>query len=771
MSSCNVVLDQPIISCLSYAEDTDECAEGYNEAIGTCDKEEDQGYEHCDQEQDQGYQHCDEEKDFGYEHCDQKKDMGYKNCCTWWPCSWACKAWTWVSNWVCVASHWVANVLCVASHWVKNIVCIVSHWVQHWVCVAWNWIYKWVCLVWKWILKIVCTIVGWFTKIICELFLPLYCLGKALWDATPFSDPPPASPIKKLFVLVLENRSYDHMLGFANLAGPDPFTGARRKANDFFDDAGQKDLTKDPFINPTLDGSGTVSASDGAPFKLSEAQKDPPHEFDDGVVQTARFFDATDNTWKNPSIDSVKTAYPPWTGKGFVARAEEKQSSEPDLVMKAFDPRHVTVLTTLAREFAVCDNWRSSVPGPTWPNRFFIHAASSGGLDGSPSKMATIGSAVLDGYRFENGTIFDGLDDQCVKWRIFEGDEMPQIMALSGMTTKALSGHFSDMHEFEAAVSNPGFAPGYIFIEPAYGDIIHSTYLCGNSQHPRDDVTRGEALIKRVYDAIRQSPHWESSALLITYDEHGGFFDHDPPEKDAVPPGDKHINNPHSSFEAPFKPGSKGFGFKFDRYGVRVPAVVVSPLIPRGTVDHTLYDHASIVRTAGKIFGFSPRTKRDAAAADFLHLFSLKTPRDTPVAAPDPADSHIRCVGFNPLNNDQSLGEDIEEATDFLLSRLPTAPVEVGGREDGVRDHGGPVPDSFWGFMHIALMRAHRSARSKTERKALIADYHAVESEAGARRFQLRARLMVARKERKAVRYEGYAAEADEPPRPGATTD
>lgn len=771
MSSCNVVLEQPITSCLSYAEQTDECAEGYTAEIEICDQKEDLGYDHCDQEKDLGYDHCDQKKDFGYEHCDQQKDMGYKDCCTWVPCSWACKAWTWVSNIVCVASHWVENLVCVASHWVKNIVCVASHWVEHLVCVASHWLSMWVCLIWKWFLKIVCTIVGWFIKIVCELFQPIYCFGKALWDFTPFSDPPPTSPIKKLFVLVMENRSYDHMLGFANLAGPDPLTGARRKANDFFDEAGvQKDLNGDPFINPTLDGTAFVGVSGQAPFKLTEAQRDPPHEFDNALTQTCRFFDTNDKTWKNPPIESVKTDYPEWTGKGFVATSEEKKSSEPGLVMKAFDRDQVPVLVALAEEFAVCDNWHSSIPGPTWPNRFFIHAASSGGLDDSPSKMATIGSATLDGYRFENGTIFDGLDDQCVDWRIFEGDEMPQILALSGMTTKALSGHFTDMHEFEAAVSDPDFKPGYVFIEPAYGDIIHSTYLCGNSQHPRDDVTRGEALIKRVYDAIRQSPHWESSALLITYDEHGGFFDHHKPDKDAIPPGDKHLNNPHSSFEAPFKPGSKGFGFKFDRYGVRVPAVVVSPLIPKGTVDNTLYDHASIVRTAGKIFGFSPRTKRDEAAADFLHLFSLKTPRtDAPAAAPNPAQSNIRCVGFNPINNDQSLEDDIDDATDFLMEQLPAAPIEVGGSEH--RPPAGPVPDSFWGFMHIALMRAHRSARSGKERKALIANYHAVETEAGARRFQLRARLMIARKQRKSLHYEGYAAEAERRPRRSPSAD
>jgi phospholipase C len=158
-------------------------------------------------------------------------------------------------------------------------------------------------------------------------------------------------------------------------------------------------------------------------------------------------------------------------------------------------------------------------------------------------------------------------------------------------------------------------------------------FTCGNSQHPLDDVTRGERLIKQVYETIRNSPLWQESVLVITYDEHGGFFDHvEPPA--AVAPGDPisdEDNNHHD--------------FKFDRLGVRVPSVIVSPLIPRGTIDHTTYDHTSVLATVERLFGLRPLTERDSAANDFLHLFSLSSPRlDTPATLPEPAESGFRCT-------------------------------------------------------------------------------------------------------------------------------
>ena len=321
--------------------------------------------------------------------------------------------------------------------------------------------------------------------------------------------------------------------------------------------------------------------------------------------------------------------YPAINNSGFIASYRASGAPNPAKIMKCFSPEQVPVLTTLAREFAVCDRWFASIPGPTWPNRFFIHAASSGGLDDSPSSFEAVTATLLHGYSFQNGTIYDRLDATGLKWTVFMGDELPQVFAMHGMNEARLEGHFRDLDDFERIVRKPGFSASYIFIEPSYGNILPLTpgdYTCGSSQHPLDDVTRGEKLIKEVYEAIRNSPHWEKSLLLVTYDEHGGFYDHVAPPA-GVSPGDRISDDDNNHFN-----------FDFAQLGIRVPAVVVSPLIPRSTIDHTVYDHSSLLATVENRFGIDPLTNRDRQANNFSHLLSLTTPRtDAPTRLPDSA--------------------------------------------------------------------------------------------------------------------------------------
>ncbi len=165
-----------------------------------------------------------------------------------------------------------------------------------------------------------------------------------------------------------------------------------------------------------------------------------------------------------------------------------------------------------------------------------------------------------------------------------------------------------------------------------------------------DDVYRGEKLIKDTYEAIRDSPFWNTSLLIITYDEHGGFFDSEAPPKDVTAPDD-----------APLRKETTDFDFK--QLGVGVPAVVVSPLIKKGTVDHTVYDHSSVAATLEDIFEFPALTKRDAQANNLhtnkegkKHLLTLSAARtDCPVRLVDPAPrkSAERTVPqFNPRDLD-----------------------------------------------------------------------------------------------------------------------
>jgi phospholipase C len=242
----------------------------------------------------------------------------------------------------------------------------------------------------------------------------------------------------------------------------------------------------------------------------------------------------------------------------------------------------------------------------------------------------------LTGLVFPRGTIFDALDAAPAlggfSYRIFAGKSgydprapvasMPIVTALRGISKFGLGG----IDAFCARVQYPVYPWAYTFIEPEYGDVMSGTFQGGNSQHPMDGVTPGEALIKQVYEAIRISPHWNTSLLIITWDEHGGFYDHVAPPP-AVAPGD---TLPRTGYNT--------MGFTFQQYGVRVPAVIVSPLIPRNLIDHRLYDHASIPATLEKLFGLAPLTERDRHANDVSALLTLAEPRtDAPMTLPPPA--------------------------------------------------------------------------------------------------------------------------------------
>jgi hypothetical protein len=676
-----------------------ECKAWMNTISASCEQWADEGSNQCRTWADQGSNQCSQWEDQGQDECDAWADEGYEECCDWWPCSWACDAVVWVSKWVCKGWHWV-------SKWV----CLAWYWVAKWVCVAWYWVAKWVCKAWAWVVKAVCTVWGWGARLVCVAWGNVLCWVNDL--LRPFRRARRRPRIEKVFVLMLENRAFDHMLGHVRLAGTDAVTGAATEADGVL---GGSFGNEDP-ANPGV----SIPASTPADFKIPPEDRDPPHEFD-GVLEQLCGAGAA-------YPDPVTGGYPPIDNSGFVSAYRGAGSAHPEKAMLGYPPERVPVLVALAREFAVCDRWFSSLPGPTWPNRFFLHAASSGGLDDSPSGFEVASSSLIDGYRFEHGSIFDRLDEHCMDWEIFEGDEFPQAFAITGMNLNALEGRFTDFDDFADAVANPDYAPRYVFIEPDYGNILPTTsedYTCGTSQHPLDDVTRGERLLKQVYEAIRQSPHWERSVLVVTYDEHGGFYDHVPPPA-GVPPGDLLTDEDNDHH-----------GFDFAQLGVRVPAVVVSPLIPRGTIDHTVYDHTSVLATIERLWGLQPLTRRDARAHDFLHLLSLRSPRaNAPLTLPEPARSGFRC-------------EDDPRAAASASPDDAGRPLEDAPAEGG-REAPRPVPSSFWGFMHVALRKALMTVPPgyRRERRELIQQFRRVRTEADARRFIHEARMRVRRYDR-----------------------
>ncbi|WP_211339708.1 alkaline phosphatase family protein [Mucilaginibacter gracilis] len=418
--------------------------------------------------------------------------------------------------------------------------------------------------------------------------------------------------IDHVFVLMLENHSFDHLLGFSGILGRDAETGNPTAVDGLT--GGES--------NSYLDV--TYPVKKGADYSMPV---DPGHEFVDTCLQL-----------------TGRADYDPASGYGvidnsgfvldYVTSPTAGEGKAPDnfgKIMQCFAPEQLPVLNALAREFAVCDRWFSSVPGPTWPNRFFVHAATSGGLDHSPTTEEILLWQNIGGIHFEQGNIFDQLrikfDDG---YRLYRGtnflsDVFPNVAALKGINATEVH----KMWAFDADVNSGNYPYPYTFIEPSYGDVLHNTYKGGSSQHPLDDATGGEKLIKSVYESIRRSPLWPKSLLLVLWDEHGGFYDHVAPPA-AVAPGDRTVNASLNQY-----------GFDFKQYGVRVPAVIISPLIRKNTVDHRVYDHASVSATLHDLFDTDLMTERDANANSLMGLLDTANPprTDAPMTLPDPADS------------------------------------------------------------------------------------------------------------------------------------
>jgi phospholipase C len=398
---------------------------------------------------------------------------------------------------------------------------------------------------------------------------------------------PIQSKIKHIFVLMLENRSFDHMFALSGISG---------------------------IIAATPDNTNVYTGTiypfgGGAPDQMPS---DPGHEFADVVEQLCGA----------GAIFQKGHAYPPINNSGFVSNyattdtegKPPKPSDVNKVMLGIHTPSQSPALYQLARNFVLCDSWHASVPGPTWPNRYFLHGASSAGLDHTPSMAETLAWETIKGFTYPRGSIFDALGKS--NYRLYQDQtgplqgRIPIVASIKGINFFDVD----NLDHFESDLAN-GYSTRYTFIEPAYGDTLRDTCEGGTSQHPLDSLIRGDQLVARVYNAIRNSPLWESSLFMVLYDEHGGFYDSVKPGP-AMPPNDGASLDLNKS------------QFQFDVYGVRVPAIAVSPWVARGHVDHTLYDHSSVLATLERLFGIAPLTDRDRHANDLLHLITAECRTD-----------------------------------------------------------------------------------------------------------------------------------------------
>lgn len=249
-------------------------------------------------------------------------------------------------------------------------------------------------------------------------------------------------------------------------------------------------------------------------------------------------------------------------------------AGDPSQIMQTYTPQQLPVLSQLARSFAVSDAWFASVPSQTWPNRAFVHAGTSNGHvnNGEPA----------DPLVWDVETIFNVLSAAGRSWGVYCDTVVTPSLSRTmfpRLWDPSLDAHFHHVHEFEDACS-AGSLPDYAFLEPSF-------LLAPTDAHPPHDMEAAEQFVYRIWRAVSTSPVWQKTLLVITFDEHGGCYDHVLPPAGAVTP------------DAASSPGDEGFAF--DRFGVRVPAILVSPWIQAGTVfrspTRVPFDHTSILAT------------------------------------------------------------------------------------------------------------------------------------------------------------------------------
>lgn len=274
-------------------------------------------------------------------------------------------------------------------------------------------------------------------------------------------------------------------------------------------------------------------------------------------------------------------------------------------IMHCFRPDQIPALSTLATSFAVSDAWFAAAPCQTWPNRFFVHTGTANGYENNAPPR----------FPYLMQTIFNELDDVVPHgWKIYFHD-FPQSLTLAKLWPHL--DHFRPIDEFFSDAQH-GQLPSYSFLEPRY----FADLDWPNDMHPPHNVAYGDQLVAKVYDALRHSPCWNSTLFVVIFDEHGGCYDHVAPPPAPMP-------------EAP-RPDQV---FAFDRYGVRVPAVVISPYIKPGTVFQSPapqpFDHTSVISTLRARFGIKrPLTGRDANAPTLECVLTLEQPDNHGPAAP-----------------------------------------------------------------------------------------------------------------------------------------
>jgi len=405
-----------------------------------------------------------------------------------------------------------------------------------------------------------------------------------------------AEGITTIVALMMENRSYDHYLGARSLLEGKPGNGLV---------AGMS--------NPRRGGGDVEIVQAGANLCIP----DPPH------------------TW-----NGSRTQFGNGANDGFmVAYQNNFGDSIPPHVMEYMTRNELPVTWALADAYTSCDAWFCSLMGPTWPNRFYWHSATSQGI--KVNDLAPEGS-------LQWPTIHHRLDDAGIDWAYYYSD-LPVLglwgnLEHDGRLRRVVWDFFDD--------AAAGTLPPVTYIDPCFAS---------NDDHPPHHPLLGQQFIATVYNALAASPQWNNILFVVTYDEHGGFFDHVPPPKTA----------------------DDNAAEGFDQLGFRVPTLVMGPYAKQGQVSSVTYDHTSVLAHIENMFGLEPLTARDAAANDLADCIDLQRLANLDPAPP----AEIPSVEVDESMLEGACFRRLSRATDIeRLADTGFFPAQYDARGE-IRDH------------------------------------------------------------------------------------
>jgi phospholipase C len=486
------------------------------------------------------------------------------------------------------------------------------------------------------------------------------------------------SDIQTFVIVMLENRAFDHMVGYLSLAGLDV-----------------DGLRSDPAWN---DAVANLDA-DGAPIRpfrldpLVQKIVDPVHDLPHIATQIA----------------TPPHGGPPAGMGGFIKSylQSDPAPTDPKLVMGHYDASAVAMYDFFAREFAICDHWHAALPSGTQPNRLMAMAGQS---------------RISDNVKFllpDQPLVYDWLKQNKIPWCSYQwaGNPFFTLMwAWTGTIIASLNsadnlGAFRRFNDPQAGFwqqwNDGAQIPSVVFIEPKYTDDIVS-WAAANDDHPPTGIAKGQDLVRVIYQTLISNPAmWANTMMIVTYDEHGGFFDHAPPLGIEDTEG----------------------GYPFKTTGVRVPAFVVSPHVARGQPFHGKLDHTSVLRLLAD--RFTPGKPYSAAVAarqkQLAPLSDILIPPPVVVRAPTvPSDVHSMAFAGSavapvaPAGPDAPRETETAEAFHQLALKLAREKPELL-----TGPHGQPFAEYAAGAKAIAAAtarakkpKAKRAARSAPKAKA-----------------------------------------------------